>query len=117
MTNNEILLWVVAIAPALAAAGGLVGALLVKNWLPARETAVAGADYVEAVKEAVEAAERYGAANKLPGFDKFAVAVRRMDLWLDTQGIHGDAARVTMERVKADIELMRARLYPKAPTP
>ena len=113
--QNDIIGWLVLAAPIFATLGGLIGAALVKNWRPARELSVGGADYVDALAKAVEMAERYGFANKLPGADKFAHAVKSMDAWLEAQGIHGDAKRVTLERVKADIELMRARLFPKVP--
>jgi len=112
MDANTLLGWLVLAAPILVTAGGLVGAALVKNWAPAREVAEGSADYVQAVREAVEMAERYGVTNRLPGAEKLAVAVTKMDDWLDAQGIHGDARKVTLERVKADIELMRARLFP-----
>ena len=112
MNTQDAIGWFILAAPVLAAAGGLVGAALIKSWRPAREVAVVSADYIEAVKCAVETAERYGLTNQLPGVEKFGVAVKEMDAWLDAQGIHGDAKAVTMERVRADIELMRARLFP-----
>lgn len=114
MTTNDLLGLLILSVPVLTALGAMVGAALVKNWKPAREVAVISADYIEAVKEAVIVAERYGVTNKIPGAEKFAVAVKEMDKWLDDQGIFGDAKKVTMERVRADIELMRARMFPKA---
>lgn len=115
MNTNEVLGWLVLAAPVLAGLGGLVGAMLVKNWRPARDGAIAGADYVQALDDAVRFAEHLGVTKRLPGVEKFANAVKQMDDWLDAQGIHGDAKRLTLERVKADIELARARLFPKAP--
>ena len=88
MNTQDALGWILLALPIAASFGGLVGAALVKNWMPAREVAVAGADYVEALKGAVETAERYGVTNRLPGVEKFAVAVKEMDAWLDAQGIH-----------------------------
>lgn len=99
-----------------AASGFIFGVALpfaLKHFGPAREVAIAGADYVEALKGAVEWAERMGALRGIAGADKLAVAIKQMDAWLDNQGIHGDARKVTTERVKADIELTRARLFPK----
>lgn len=113
MTFQELIGWCIVAGPILATAGGLVGAALVKYHPASREVATAGADYLEAVKKAVELAERYGVTNRLPGADKFAVAVKEMDAWMDAQGIHGDARRVTLEKARADIELMRAWLFPK----
>ena len=113
MTTDELLGLIVLSVPVLTAVGAMVGATLVKNWKPARDVAVAGADYVEAIKEAVEVAERYGVTNNLPGAEKFAVAIREMDKWLDDQGVHGNAKLATLDRVYADIELMRVRLFPK----
>lgn len=115
MSTNEIIGFFIVITPVLVSLGGLVGAALVQNWKPARDVAVGGADYIEAVKNAVEFAERYGIANVIPGAEKFSIAVKEMDKWLDAQGIHGDAKRITLERVKADIELMRADRFPKRP--
>lgn len=115
MTPENFIGWFVILAPILATAGGLIGAALVKNWRPVRELSVGGADYVDALAKAVEMAERYGVTNRIPGAEKLAIAVKEMDAWLEAQGIVGDARRVTMERVKADIELMRARLFPAKP--
>lgn len=112
---NDTLTFLILFAPVLAAAGGLIGAALVRSWSPAHELAVGGADYVEALKDAVNSAEAIGLATHIPGADKFGIAVRKMDDWLDAQGIHGDARSVTIGRVKADVELMRARLFPKKP--
>ena len=113
MNTNDLLGLLILSVPVLTAVGAMVGAALVKNYKPARDAAIVSADYVEAVKEAVETAERYGIANRLPGFEKAAVAIREMDTWLESCGIHGDAKLVTLERVKSDIELMRLRLFPK----
>ena len=115
MNADTLAGWLIILAPIFLTGAGMVGAALVRNYRPARELSIGGADYVQAVADAADFAERYGATNGVPGFQKFAVAVKQMDKWLDDQGIHGDARRITMERVKADIELMRARLFPKAP--
>ena len=113
MTAQELLGWLALASPFVAGASAALAVVLVKKYAPAREVAIAGADYVEAIKEAVGFAERYGAANGVRGFSKLAVAVKEMDKFLDDNGIHGDAKRITMDRVMADIELMRVRLFPK----
>ena len=113
MTGQEAVGWILLALPIAASFGGLAGAMLIKSWKPAREVAIASADYVEAVKEAVESAERYGITNRLPGAEKFTIAVKAMDKWFDDQGIHGDAKLVTLERAKSDIELMRVKMFPK----
>ncbi len=105
--------WFIILAPVLATAGGLIGAALVRNYRPAREVAVVSADYVDALEKAVEMAERYGVTNRIPGAEKLAIAVKSMDDWLEAQGIHGDGKLVTTAKVLADIELVRARLFPK----
>lgn len=115
MNVNELAGWFVLLAPILATAGGLIGAALVRNYQPVREVAVFGAPYVDAIANAVDYAEKYGLANKLPGADKFAIAVKQMDKWLEEQGIHGDGKTITLVKVRADIELMRARLFPAKP--
>lgn len=112
MTYPELFGVLALVGPVLAGVGGLVGAALVAHYQPAREVVVAGADYVQAVREAVETAERYGITNALPGAEKLTMAVKQMDAWLAAQGINGDARRVTLQRVQADIELMRVRLFP-----
>ena len=113
MDANTLVGWLLLAAPILATAGGLVGAALVRNYQPARQVAVAGADYVDAVADAVEYAEKYGVTNRIPGAAKFAIAIKQMDKWCDEQGLEGDGKRLTMERVQADIELMRLRLFPR----
>lgn len=112
---NDVTYWLLISAPLLASLGGLVGAALVAHWTPAHELAVGGADYVEALKEAVSAAERIGLTRAIPGADKFAIAIKYMDAWLDNKGIHGDAKRITLRRVEADVELLRARMFPSKP--
>lgn len=110
MFSSDAIGWFIILAPVLASAGGFIGALLVQNHKPTRDFIIGGADYLQAITDAVEMAETYGVTNRLPGAEKLAVAVKQMDKWLDDQGIHGDAKRVTTERVLADIELVRAKL-------
>lgn len=92
---------------------GAIGAWLVGNNAEVRALAVGSADYLEALKEAVKVAELTGA----PGARKAAYALSQMDAWLERQGIQGDAKRVTLDRARADLELVRARIFPSAKPP
>jgi hypothetical protein len=66
------------------------------------------ADYNAALIEAVGGAEATG----FPGARKLSVALVAMEKWLAENGVKGNARDVTMERVRTDIELVRAALFP-----
>lgn len=108
--GNDTLTYIAMVAGAAGLLAGAIVPFLLKNVAPVRTVAIGGADYVEAVKEAVIQAEKTGFVKNLPGFDKFALAVKQMDKWMDEAGIEGDARRMTLERIKQDIELTRAEL-------
>lgn len=86
-----------------------LGLTLLLNSNPSvKPTLVRGADYLEAVEKVVRLAEKTG----LPGPAKFAMACDKMEEWLAEKGIVGDASRITMRSVMADIELIRAQILP-----
>lgn len=99
--------WTAAVALAVIAWGA---SLLIKTSPQAHEAAEGMADYLAAVEWAVHQAEAHGV--DLPGQAKLQLAIDEMQGWLADQGIEGDAAEVTMARVRSDIELVRARLFP-----
>lgn len=97
----------------IAAAVSFAVPALLKTPGPVRSLAIGGADYVEALKEAVELAETTGALRRFTGAEKLALAIKKMENYLEDAGIHGNAKAVTLDRARADIELMRLQLFPK----
>ena len=69
----------------------------------------AAADYLEAVELAVVAAERTG----YPGAAKLRMAIDKVEAWMAANGVVGDAREVTLDRMRADIEAARVKLFPK----
>lgn len=100
--------------PAVGAIGGVLLGLGVTLFLKANPGAAVAldhlADYNEALQEAVAGAEATG----FTGARKLSVALVAMEKWLAEQGIKGNARDVTMERVREDIELVRAAIFPSA---
>jgi hypothetical protein len=66
------------------------------------------ADYNAALIEAVDGAEQTG----FPGARKLSVALTHMEKFLADNGVKGNARDVTMERIRTDVELVRAALFP-----
>jgi hypothetical protein len=99
--------WTAAVGAAVAAWGL---SLMIKSSPQAHEAAEATADYLAAVEWAVHKAEALGM--DLPGQAKLGIAIDEMQDWLAEQGIEGDAAAVTLQRVRSDVEIVRARLFP-----
>ena len=92
-----------------------VAASLVLTLAVKREPAAAqaAADYTEALEVAVRAAERSGFKDAY----KMAFALDKVEEWLASRGIVGDARTVTPERVRADVEAAVARLFPHTENP
>lgn len=112
MDTNQLIALAGLVGAAAGTLAGIAMPFLLQTNAPVRALAVAGADYMEAITEAVAFAESAGMLRPIPGADKLAIAIRQMDAWLDAAGIYGDARKVTAQRIMADIELVRAQLFP-----
>lgn len=109
--------WAIATNPltgwGLGALIGFVLALVFKRYPATRAQAQAIADYIEAVeRQAVLAAELVGAVRGIKGYEKLLYAFDYVEARLAEQGVVGDPARVTRERVIADLERIKQELFP-----
>lgn len=109
--------WAIATNPltgwGLGALIGFVLALIFKRYPGTRAQAQVFADYVEAIeRQAVLAAELVGAVRGIKGYEKLLFAFDYVEARLAEQGVVGDPARVTRERLIADLERLKEELFP-----
>lgn len=75
-----------------------------------KDAAVAGADYVDFMLAPLM---RLAEATKQPGILKSAMVLEELDKFLESQGIHGDPKKVTLDRARKDVDRLAAQLFPK----
>ena len=110
-------------SPAFQGALGALGIFLLKWFVglvldrvvPARKAAKAVADLVSFIKQKVVYAEKAGLLDAWTGDEKAVYVLGEVEKYLADKGIKGDANLVTLDWCRAQMEMIRAELFPSAP--
>lgn len=116
MTATEIITNPIFIGMASAGAmtvAAAVAAFFIKRDAKIKAVALGLADYLAKLRELMAKAEAAG----LPGPVKLTQVMKGMADWLESTGVKGDAQRVTLARVQADIEWLVPLMFPKEGEP
>lgn len=80
--------------------------------VPARRAALAVAHLNKFIKQKVVQAEKAGFLDAWTGDEKAVYVMGEVEKYLEEKGIKGDANVVTLDWCRAEMELIRAELFP-----